>query len=84
MRGGVNSNFRLGVKPFPLCFECAKGSMLYDADGNGYVDHALGMGPVILGHADQSVNNAVKASLAIGQLYAGQHEVELALARIFR
>lgn len=84
MPGGVSSNFRLGMKPLPLYFERAQGSRLYDADGNEYVDYALGMGPVILGHANPSVNDAVKASLEKGQLFAGQHEMELALARIFR
>lgn len=81
MPGGVNSNFRLGMEPFPLFFERAEGCKLCDVDGNEYVDYALGMGPVILGHADPAVTEAVKASLAQGQLYGGQHGAELTLAR---
>jgi glutamate-1-semialdehyde 2,1-aminomutase len=80
--GGVHSNFRLGQKPFPLFFERAEGSKLYDVDGNEYMDYALGMGPVILGHANPEVNCAVQASLSQGQLYAGQHREELTLARL--
>ncbi len=53
-----------------------------DVDENEYVDYAIGMGPVILGHSDPAVNDAVQASLAQGQLYAGQHEEEVLLARL--
>lgn len=79
--GGVNSNFRLGMRPFPLFFECAHGSKLRDVDGNEYIDYALGMGPIILGHADPRVTQAVAATLAQGTLFAGQHEDELKLGK---
>ncbi len=80
--GGVSSNFRLKMHPFPLFFERAQGSRLYDVDGNEYVDYVLGMGPVILGHAHEAVNAAVAMSLGRGQLYAGQHEDEVRLAHV--
>lgn len=80
--GGVHSDVRLGMEPFPLFFTRAEGSRLWDADAHEYVDYALGMGPVILGHAHPGVNRAVAASLTKGQLYAGQHEEEVALARL--
>jgi glutamate-1-semialdehyde 2,1-aminomutase len=79
--GGVSSHFRLGMKPVPLFFTGAHDSRLVDADGHTYIDYALGMGPILLGHADPDVNAAVAASLAQGQLYAGQHRMELTLAR---
>jgi glutamate-1-semialdehyde 2,1-aminomutase len=79
--GGVSSNFRLGMKPYPLFFERGTGSRLTDVDGNEYVDYVLGMGPVILGHAHPEVNNAVSSVLDRGQLFAGQHTAELELAR---
>lgn len=69
------------MKPFPLFFARSEGSRLWDADGNEYIDYALGMGPVILGHAHPVVNAAVAESLARGQIYAGQHEGELTLVR---
>lgn len=77
--GGVNSNVRLGADPL-LCFSQAKGSVLVDLDGNEYIDYALGMGPAVLGHAPPFLMEAVQASLSRGQLFAGQHEMELELA----
>jgi glutamate-1-semialdehyde 2,1-aminomutase len=82
--GGVNSNVRLGNNPVPLFFARAHGAHLTDVDGNDYVDYALGMGPVILGHAAEAVTNAVKDSLSEGQLYAGQHAAEIELARLVK
>jgi glutamate-1-semialdehyde 2,1-aminomutase len=78
--GGVNSNIRLsGTR---LCFTRAAGAHLFDVDGNTYIDYALGMGPAILGHAPPQVVAAVRDSLALGQMYAGQHPAELELARL--
>lgn len=82
--GGVNSNVRLGNNPVPLFFARARGSHLTDVDGNDYIDYALGMGPVILGHAAERVTKAVKDSLLEGQLYAGQHAGEIELARLVK
>jgi glutamate-1-semialdehyde 2,1-aminomutase len=82
LAGGVSSNFRMGAKPVPLFFERGHGSHLYSVDGVSYLDYALGMGPVILGHAPSGVIEAVQDSLLKGQLYAGQHEAELRLARL--
>ncbi len=79
--GGVNSNVRLSGAP--LCFASGKGSHLTDVDGNDYIDYALGMGPNILGHAPPAVTAAVSRSLALGQLFAGQHPLELELANEF-
>jgi glutamate-1-semialdehyde 2,1-aminomutase len=79
--GGVNSNVRLGSAP--LCFANGKGSRLTDVDGNVYIDYALGMGPTILGHAPPAVTAEVSRTLALGQLFAGQHPLELELANAF-
>jgi glutamate-1-semialdehyde 2,1-aminomutase len=79
--GGVNSNVRLSGAP--ICFESGKGSHLVDVDGNVYIDYALGMGPNILGHAPPAVTAAVSRSLSLGQLFAGQHSLELELANEF-
>lgn len=81
LAGGVSSNFRLGGQPAPLFYERANGAYLFDVDGNRYIDYALGMGPCILGHAPRAVTEAVAASLAQGQLYAGQHRGEVKLAQ---
>ncbi len=79
--GGVNSNVRLTGAP--LCFSSAHGSHLTDVDGNVYIDYALGMGPTILGHAPAAVTAEVSRTLGIGQLFAGQHTLELELAKEF-
>ncbi len=84
LAGGVSSNFRLGMHPVPLFFTRGEGARLFDVDGNAYVDYALGMGPVILGHAPAAVLEAGAATLADGQLFAGQHHGELELARRFQ
>ena len=76
--GGVNSNVRL--RGVPLCFASGKGARLTDVDGNVYLDYALGMGPNILGHAPAAVVDEVARTLALGQLFAGQHTLELELA----
>jgi len=80
LAGGVNSNFRMGGHPVPLFFTRGAGSHLWDADGNDYIDYVLGMGPNILGHAPPAVVEALAESLSRGNLFAGQHEDEIALA----
>ena len=76
--GGVNSNVRLSAAP--ICFVKGQAAHLTDADGNVFIDYALGMGPNILGHAPPSVIDAVAQSLSLGQLFAGQNALELELA----
>lgn len=76
--GGVNSNVRLSGAP--ICFAKGQGAHLTDADGNVFIDYALGMGPNILGHAPPAVIDAVAQSLKLGQLFAGQNALELELA----
>lgn len=75
--GGVSSNVRLLAKPFPLFFERAEGAMIYDVDGNGYIDYMMAQGPMILGHSCAPVLDAVDAAMRQGQLYAGQHKLEI-------
>jgi glutamate-1-semialdehyde 2,1-aminomutase len=79
--GGVNSNVRLSSSP--ICFASGRGSHLTDVDGNVYIDYALGMGPSILGHAPAAVTEEVARTLGIGQLFAGQHVLEMELANKF-
>ena len=60
--GGVNSPVRSfksvgGGAPF---ISKGKGSKIYDANGREYIDFVLSYGPLILGHANSEVINAVK------------------------
>ncbi|MCE7981605.1 MAG: aspartate aminotransferase family protein [Caldilinea sp. CFX5] len=80
LAGGVSSNVRLLTKPLPLFFERAAGAMIYDVDGNGYIDYVLGQGPMILGHSHPAVLAGVNAAMQKGQLFAGQHELEITVA----
>ena len=81
LAGGVSSNFRIGG-PAPVFYARAQGSRLYTVEGLELLDYALGMGPVILGHAPANVIRKVSESLAMGQLYGGQHEAEKTLAQM--
>jgi glutamate-1-semialdehyde 2,1-aminomutase len=80
LAGGVSSNVRAGKQPPPLFFERSQGSVIYDVDGHKYIDYVLGQGPLILGHSPPSVLEAVRKALEKGQLYAGQHKIEIALS----
>lgn len=78
--GGVNSNVRLsGPKVF---FERAQGAWLWDVDGNDYVDYLLGQGPNILGHAAEPVRRAVNEACRLGNVYGGQHPLEVEAAEL--
>ncbi|WP_326636052.1 aspartate aminotransferase family protein [Streptosporangium sp. NBC_01755] len=80
--GGVNSAFRLGIRPHPLVFASADGPILTDVDGNQLIDYFLGMGPMLLGHRPPAVVEAARAQLDRSILVAGQTELEYAAARL--
>ncbi|WP_214110531.1 aspartate aminotransferase family protein [Acrocarpospora catenulata] len=80
--GGVNSAFRLGIRPHPLVFASADGAILTDVDGNRLIDYFLGMGPMLLGHRPPAVVEAARAQLDRSILVAGQTELEYAAARL--
>lgn len=81
LAGGVSSNVRLLGKPHPLFFDRAEGALLYDVDGNKYIDYVLAQGPMILGHSHPAVLDAVNTAMRRGQLYAGQHKLEIDLSQ---
>lgn len=87
MPGGVNSPVRSfnAVEGNPVFIKRAKGAFLYDEDGNKYVDFVASWGPIILGHADDDVVNAIKQAAELGTSYGAPciGEVELA-ERIIR
>ncbi len=60
--GGVNSPVRAfaSVGTYPLFIEKAKGSRIYDIDGNEYIDYVGSWGPMLLGHAFPPVVEAVR------------------------
>jgi len=67
--------------PYPFYTARAKGSKLYDVDGNEYVDFWLGHTALILGHSPQVVVEAVREQLENGTHYGTSHELEIKLAK---
>jgi glutamate-1-semialdehyde 2,1-aminomutase len=76
---GVSYGIRY-FEPYPFYTAKAKGSKLYDVDGNEYVDFWLGHTALILGHNPSAVVEAVKRQLENGTHYGTCHELEIALA----
>ncbi|MEM0134065.1 MAG: aspartate aminotransferase family protein [Thermoplasmatales archaeon] len=56
--GGVNGNIKYR-DPYPLFLSRARGSHIWDIDGNDYVDYVLSYGALILGHGHHVVKNAL-------------------------
>lgn len=77
LAGGVSSNIRMAETPVPLFFERGKGSHLLDVDGNDYIDYVLGQGPDIFGHSPDFLIDAVSRYMRDGQVFAGQHVLEI-------
>lgn len=63
-----------------LFFERGKGAKIYDPDGNEYIDHAMGIGPLILGHCHPVIENAVIETIKKGTVHGIGHEMEIQLA----
>ena len=77
---GVSSNFRYWGPDTTPVISHGKGAKVWDADGNEFIDYRLGWGPVILGHADERVNNAVSATIQNGTTFASTTELEVEVA----
>ena len=81
--GGVSSQIRIDEPAdVPLFFAKAKGSKIWDADGNEYIDYIQGMGPNIFGHAPDFIVQAVNLDMQNGFVFAGQHEKEVEVAEM--
>ncbi len=77
--GGVSYGIRY-FEPYPFYAAKAKGSKLYDVDGNEYIDFWLGHTALILGHSPPAVVAAVEEQLQKGTHYGVSHELEIELA----
>jgi len=80
LAGGVSSEFRKNSYPHALFYSSASGSHITDVDGNEYLDFTLSQGPLILGHSHPHVLKRVGDYSKSGQLFAGQHMLEIELA----
>ena len=86
MPGGVNSPVRAfkNVGGQPIFFKSAKGPILIDEDNNQYIDFIGSWGPMILGHSNPIVLNAVKAQLDLGTSYGAPTSLENKLAVLIK
>ena len=84
MPGGVNSPVRAyrSVGTTPLFIERAKGNRIYDADGNEYIDFVGSWGPMILGHADPEVLEALIDRAQYGLSFGACTELEVEMAEL--
>ena len=82
MPGGVNSPVRAfrGVGGTPRFIRAAQGATMTDVDGRTYIDYVGSWGPMILGHADAEVINALHDALARGTSYGAPTELECEVA----
>ncbi|HEX8038613.1 MAG TPA: glutamate-1-semialdehyde 2,1-aminomutase [Chryseosolibacter sp.] len=82
--GGVNSPVRAfrAVGGNPLFMKRAKGALLYDEDGNEYVDLINSWGPMILGHAHPAVEKAVREALACSPSFGAPTALEVEMAEL--
>ncbi|HET7626149.1 MAG TPA: glutamate-1-semialdehyde 2,1-aminomutase [Verrucomicrobiae bacterium] len=82
--GGVNSPVRAfrAVGGHPFFVNNAKGSRVWDVDGNEYLDYVLTWGPAILGHAHPKIISAVKTAADRGTSFGIPNPYELTMAKL--
>ena len=84
MPGGVNSPVRAysNVGATPPFIKRAKGSHIYDVDGNDYIDYVGSWGPMLLGHAHDAVIKAVADTAQNGLSFGAPCGLESELAKL--
>lgn len=82
--GAVNSPVRAfkSVGGFPVFIDHAKGSKIFDVDGNEYIDLVLSYGPMILGHRHDKVERSIKKALKKGYSFGASTNKEIKLAKM--
>jgi glutamate-1-semialdehyde 2,1-aminomutase len=82
--GGVNSPVRAckSVGADPLFIDRADGCLIYDADGNRFIDYIGSWGPMILGHRHPAVMEAIAAVMHRGTSFGAPIDLEIELAEM--
>ncbi|MBA30979.1 MAG: hypothetical protein CL748_00395 [Chloroflexi bacterium] len=81
--GGISSQIRKNdPAKIPLFFSHAKGSKMWDVDGNEYIDYIQGMGPNLFGHSPDFISELVKKEMDRGYVFAAQFEKEIEIAKM--
>jgi len=81
--GGVNSPVRAfkSVDSTPVFFEKGKGSKMIDIDKNEYIDCVSSWGPLIFGHANETIINSIIETSKNGTTYGASTEIETLIAK---
>jgi glutamate-1-semialdehyde 2,1-aminomutase len=84
MPGGVSSPVRAfgSVGGTPRYFARGQGGVAWDEDGRQYLDFCMAWGPLILGHANPAVVEAVRQASLDGLVFGTCHRHEVALAEL--
>ena len=82
--GGVNSPVRAfgSVGGEPVMIDHAKGAYLYDVEGKKYLDFIQSWGPLIFGHCDKDIEEAIISAVKQGVSYGAPSPKETALAKL--
>ena len=84
MPGGVNSPVRAcrSVGTYPRFLEKGLGSHVWDADGKEYIDLICSWGPLILGHCQENVEQAVAEAIRKGLSFGAPTAAEVEMAQL--
>ena len=82
--GGVNSPVRAfgSVGGEPVMIDHARGAYLYDVEGKKYLDFIQSWGPLIFGHCDKDIEEAIIFAVKQGVSYGAPSPKETALAKL--
>lgn len=72
------TQYPFGVSPYFL--NSARGSHVWDVDGNEYIDFINGLAAITLGYNDPDVNAAVQAQMEKGVIFSLPHPIEIQVA----
>ncbi|MFF9213272.1 MULTISPECIES: aspartate aminotransferase family protein [unclassified Streptomyces] len=78
--GGVGSGLRAAMRPHPLFVSRSLGAHVWDLDGDRYIDYVMAWGPLVLGHGDPRVVDAVREAATRMQVVGTSHVLEYAAA----
>lgn len=76
LAGGGQAHRRTGkytLRGAPHFATRAKGAYFWDVDGRQFLDYLLGYGPILIGHCDPEVNEAVRRQMESGTIFSLEH-----------
>ncbi|MFE1955674.1 aspartate aminotransferase family protein [Streptomyces sp. NPDC059524] len=77
---GVGSGLRAAMRPHPLFVSEARGAHVWDLDGDRYIDYVMAWGPLVLGHGDPRITDAVVDVAGRMQVVGTSHVLEYTAA----